>query len=282
MRLLSGWIMIILLAALVYPSAAQKVWEFPDFFEITWHQKDQRSVFKPGELYRHINGAAEFFLELGFDSLQVQSYSDGKRELVFEVFEMGRTSAAYAAYLKHRVSPSVLNEDLLTFSVNRYQTVLCTGNFYIQIINPSGDTSLVKTMKNLGKDLAGEIDAEILSLLERLPPDNRVPGTLALFNGPLSLRPMLVVNTKNFLPQSANYFGIAAQYYNQSGQNFLKIIIPYPDPVGARSAMTAFVDQDKTCIEIIKVASDRVEFRTCDLKKAEMRLFAETLIIEIE
>ena len=282
MKLSFEWMGIIFFALIANPASSQDIWEFPQSFPQTWRQTGERRMFLPGELYRHINGAAELYLELGFRSLQIQSYSDGENQLVFEVFKMRTPAAAYSAFLSHRVRPSESQKETITFSVNRYQSVLCTGNYYIQIINQTGDTTLISDMTGIAGNIAATTDDQVLWLLALLPEENRIPGTVAVFNGPLSLRPLVAVGINDLLPPDGSVFGIAAEYVYPDNQHILKIIITYADRDQARSELEKFSDRKESCINIMRKTRDHVEFQTCDRRNAVLNLSDAALIIEID
>ena len=64
-----------------------------------WEADGPPRVFIEKDLFNHIDGGAELFLEFGFAKLRVQPYSGEKAELVGELYEMTGPAAALGIYL---------------------------------------------------------------------------------------------------------------------------------------------------------------------------------------
>jgi hypothetical protein len=71
----------------------------PDGFLNTWHREASPRVFEGADLYGHINGGAEVFLELGFDRLDVVRYDADGAAVEVERYRMTDPVAALGIYL---------------------------------------------------------------------------------------------------------------------------------------------------------------------------------------
>ena len=57
-----------------------------DNFVKGWVKSGQTLRFTKNDLYGHINGGAELFLEFGFNELLVQRYEKGGEEITLEIY----------------------------------------------------------------------------------------------------------------------------------------------------------------------------------------------------
>ena len=53
-----------------------------------WNRSGKSRTFSSADLYAYINGAAEVYLELGLDRLDMQSYTRGGEEITVEIYRM--------------------------------------------------------------------------------------------------------------------------------------------------------------------------------------------------
>ena len=100
MRFVAAWAVFLLLLAgcgTEAPPSEKTVKDVlpADGFRGEWNRVGKYTVFKGANLYGHIDGGAEVFLELGFAHLEVQRYARGEEEEVsVEVYRMDDPAAA--------------------------------------------------------------------------------------------------------------------------------------------------------------------------------------------
>jgi hypothetical protein len=70
-----------------------------DGFSAGWKKTGLARTFISQDLFNHIDGGAELFLEFGFVRLLVQTYGGGSSELTAAVYEMESAAAALGIYL---------------------------------------------------------------------------------------------------------------------------------------------------------------------------------------
>jgi hypothetical protein len=63
-----------------------------------WKGEGKSLNFNKENLYEHIDGASEFYLSYGFESLQVASWNKEGAELTIEVYDHGDPLHAYGIY----------------------------------------------------------------------------------------------------------------------------------------------------------------------------------------
>ncbi|MDD8013312.1 MAG: hypothetical protein PHX05_07535, partial [Acidobacteriota bacterium] len=86
------------LPAAAGPSAALDIAAFLPELE-GWRKSGSAETFVPGNLYEHIDGAAENFLAYGFEKLAVQSYANRDRQaLTAEIYFHGTPENAFGIY----------------------------------------------------------------------------------------------------------------------------------------------------------------------------------------
>jgi hypothetical protein len=64
-----------------------------------WEKSEALRTFTGQDLFNHIDGGAELFLEFGFVKLSVQAYASGKAELTLNAYEMESSASALGIYL---------------------------------------------------------------------------------------------------------------------------------------------------------------------------------------
>ena len=245
-----------------------------------WARKGELREFTHTDLFEQINGGAELFLELGFEQLRIQNYSDGERELEIEIYKMTSAPAAKSIFFSRRARPASQKAEK-QISINRYQCLFSKGVYYVQINNFTGDTTLLPLMSRIAENVSDKIPDVPVSLLARLPEQDRVTGTEAIFNGPISLRPVFAAGSEDVFLLQRKVFGIAGEYLNEENELQIRIIIPYPDSTSATAALKNFSQRTAPCPQIISQAKNKMEFRTCDQKYATMSQLGTSLKIVI-
>jgi hypothetical protein len=193
-----------------------------------WKTAGAERIFTSEDLYNYINGGADLFLELGFDTLCVQKYQREFQQLQVDIYKMQNPSAALGIYLYkagNETSRANLPE---RNSCNRYQYSLWKGRYFIQISNFSGDTSLTGIMDTLSILITDRIKAGSTEILAFLPMENKIPGSERIFRGPLSLQPVYHSSAGDFLNLHGKIYGVAAKYIEWD-TTFTRMVIPYPD-----------------------------------------------------
>ncbi|MDQ7821779.1 MAG: hypothetical protein RDV48_03185 [Candidatus Eremiobacteraeota bacterium] len=75
----------------------------PAQFEVQWERSKEVKSYHGDELYRYINGAAEFYLKNGFVRAQIKSYTSRHFDdpIVVEIYEMDSVKNTRAVYRKY-------------------------------------------------------------------------------------------------------------------------------------------------------------------------------------
>jgi hypothetical protein len=216
-----------------------------DGFSGTWKKNGPMKVFTSEDLYGHINGGAEAFLELGFEQLTVQKYKDGANELAVEIYRMSDPTSARGIYLSKcgKQTPDPAFKERHTAS--RQQILWQRHRFYIVIYNTAGGAAnapmLVKTAQAMAPRLPADAPVPVLDVL---PAAGLVPGSARVIRGPVSLQALYTLGDGDILQLGGKVTGAAGDYKDASGATTI-IIVDYPTPAAVAAAfkhLTANLD----------------------------------------
>ena len=207
-----------------------------DGFSGTWKKNGPIKVFTSEDLYGHINGGAEAFLELGFEQLTVQKYKAGANELAIEIYRMRDSVAARGIYLARcgKESPDPALKERHTAS--RQQILLQRNRYYLVIYNAAGGAAnapmLVKAVQAIAPKLPADGPVPVLDVL---PAAGLVPGSARIIRGPVSLQALYTLGDGDILQLGAKITGAAGDYKDAAGPTTL-IIVDYPTPAAVGAA----------------------------------------------
>jgi hypothetical protein len=216
-----------------------------DGFSGSWKKNGPTRVFTSADLYGHINGGAEAFLELGFEQLTVQKYRDGANELAVEIYRMTDATAARGIYLARcgKETPDAALKERHTAS--RQQILLQRHRYYLVLYNTAGGAAnapmLVKTAQAMAPRLPADAPVPALSLL---PASGLVPGSARIIRGPVGLQAFYTLGEGDILQLGGTITGAAGDYRDAAGASTL-IVVDYPTPAAAAAAfrhLTANLD----------------------------------------
>jgi len=209
---------------------------FPDEFAVEWKLAGRSRRFVGQDLFNHIDGAAELFIEMGFREVVVGRYHRGDAALDLEVYEMEEPTAARSIYLRFRgkgtLVPGVLGRNF----GNRYQITVQKDKYFVQVNNFSGDERYLSAMVHLTNHVLNTIpdDREVV-LLDLLPQEGLVPGSQFIVRGPCSLQDVFTLGEGDILQLVSAAYGVGGHYQTESEGSFTRLIVPYGKPVAAQA-----------------------------------------------
>jgi hypothetical protein len=207
-----------------------------DGFAGAWKKNGPTRVFTSADLYGHINGGAEAFLEIGFEQLTVQKYRDGANELTVEIYRMTDPTAARGIYLARcgKESPDPGLRERHTAS--RQQILLQRHRYYLVLYNTAGGAAnapmLVKAAQAIVPKMPTDVQVPALSLL---PPTGLVPGSARIIRGPVGLQALYTLGDGDILQLGGKITGAAGDYKDAGGAITI-IVVDYPTPAAAVAA----------------------------------------------
>jgi hypothetical protein len=193
-----------------------------------WTEADRPRRFVGQDLFNHIDGAAELFLELGFREVIVRRYTDGTATLAHEVYEMKDATAARGIYLRFRGKGTPVAGVAGRNFGNRYQIAAQKDRTFVQVTNASGEERCLPAMVNLVNQATGAVphDGDV-TLLDLLPAEGLVPGSEVIVCGPYSLQSVFTLGEGDILQLQGQRCGIAGDYRTEPDGSFTRLIVAY-------------------------------------------------------
>jgi hypothetical protein len=209
-----------------------------DGFSAGWKKSAPLRTFISQDLFNHIDGGAELFLEFGFAKLIVQAYANGASELTAAVYEMENTTSALGIYLMKMGKETPFPEIAARNSSEDAQLTILKGRYFVQIDNFSDKPAPRATAVSLANALLSKLpDEKPIPVLDRLPAENRVPASERLIRGPYGLQPYFTFGEGDILQLNGKIFAALAEYRAADGSKYNRLIVPYADPAAAAAAL---------------------------------------------
>jgi hypothetical protein len=237
-----------------------------DGFSGTWKKNGPMRVFTSADLYGHINGGAEAFLELGFEQLTVQKYKDGANELAVEIYRMTDATAARGIYLARcgKETPNPALKERHTAS--RQQILLQRSRYYVVFYNTAGGAANAPVLAKAAQAMVVRMpaDAEVPALgLLRQPA--LVPGSARIIRGPVGLQALYTLGDGDILRLGGKVTAVAGDYKDASGSSTL-ILVDYPTPAAAAAAFNHLEANLDTYLKATASSDIRLVFQDYEQK----------------
>jgi len=230
----------VLLAALtaVAPPAGADAALLPADGVIAGVRRDgPEEVFPGAELYGHIDGGAEIYLELGFERVTVQRYRRGEDELTLELYRMRDPTAALAVYLARSGDETPAAGLAERHSAGRHQLLLVKGDVFLAASNDSGREKAAGVLVDLARATAARLPADAApDPGATLPPGWRT-GSLRIVRGPVGLGAIVTLGDGDVLGLGGTVTATAATYDDPALGRFTRLIADYSDATTARAAL---------------------------------------------
>ena len=228
-------LIVIVLAAQAVP-AANPARPLASFFpELAgWSRAEKTEIFLPENLYEHINGAAENFLNYDFEQLAVQTYTREPMSISAEIYFHGTPEKAFGIYS----SEKPLNGNYFTVGGQAYAeegvlNFVCDA-YYIKLngfaLGPEGAAILSMLAEKIARAIGGE---------------NRLPKILEAFPavGKRVHSERFILN--NFLGHDFLHSAYVADY-RVDGQDFQLFVIDAGSEAQARTMLGKYAALDKS------------------------------------
>jgi len=245
-----------------------------------WAPSGEPKQFIAQDLFNHIDGAAEHFIEMGFRRVTVQRYARGSATLDLEVYEMEDPTAARGTFLRFRgggkAVPGVEGRNV----GNRYQLIAQKGPLFVQVNNPTGHPEHTPAMAALANRVLNPLPEDPdVPVLKRLPVEKRVPGSEAIFRGPFGLQAVYTLGDGDVLLLGGQVFGVAADYKTDQDPACTLLIVPYPDPPAAARAFTHLLEHLDPHLRVLRRTDHSAIFQDATGKFALVTLRGDALEI---
>ena len=207
----------------------------PDGFLGKWQKSGVVRTFHAADLYGHIDGGAELFLEFGFEQLVVQEYKSGADELSLELYRMTDPVAARGIYLM-KAGPQSSKQLAFPHTFSPYQLLFARDRYLVILNNLEGrqekEPEMIELARYLEARLPGVPD---LTSVPALPSDGLLPHSLRLIRGPYALQSTFTLGSGNILSLSRGQTAVSGDY-DRAGKTSTVVVCDYPTPALARQA----------------------------------------------
>jgi len=207
----------------------------PGEFYPGWQEIGNRQTFTEHDLYGHINGGAELFLEFGFDTLLVSYFKNGESEIALEIYQMDSQLSALGIYLMKCGRENPIDKIQTRNTANRYQSMLVRDKYFVQINNFSGKSDNTSAMIALAQQTIETLPENTKqNIFSQLPLENRIPGSELLIRGKYGLQKVYTFGPDDILGLSGKIFGVLADYDAPASGSFTLLNIRYKNASHAR------------------------------------------------
>lgn len=235
----------------------------PDGFAPGWKAGGKPRTFIEKDLFNHIDGGAELFLEFGFKKLLVQTYASGTAELDFEIYEMTEPDSALGIYLMNAGAETPWPDIPVRNSSEDAQVVAIKGPYYLKINNFAPGANLRPAMVSLIRAALSRIPEGPPGggLLSALPAAGLVPGSGRLIRGPVGLQPFYTFGEGDILGLNGTTFAVLADYRAENGTTYSRLIATYASAEAADAVLRNFrANHDPYLTVLVGNDPDRITF----------------------
>jgi hypothetical protein len=233
-----------------------------DGFLGAWSRKGKAKTFRGPNLYAHINGGAEVFLELGFDRLDVRGYVHGEDEVVLELYWMADAAAALGIYLMNCGQETEAPSLSARHTTNPYQLQLQKGTVYAKINNQSASEGASEALLAFARHVADHLDQPTPSnLFDSLPRAHRVANSERVIRGPFTLERVFTLGRGDVLQLEGKRTALAADYETEEQETYTLIQVDYTDEAEAVAAFLHLTNHLDPYLEVISKSQEDLTFK---------------------
>ena len=227
---------------------------FPeDHFVPGWTKSGPMRRFIGSDLYNHIDGGAELFLEFGFEEVVIQGYGKGEDEITAEVYRMESPEAALGIYLMKCGNEMPVEGLSCRNTGNRFQFTMVQERYFILANSFSGAEKFLPVMLMLTRHILASIpEGEPIRLLDHLPKENLVAESELIVRGPYALQSIFTFGEGDVLRLEGEVWGVIGDYRRDEGDVFTRIIILYPDEAAAAAAYENLVSNLDPYLDVLE------------------------------
>ncbi len=194
-------------------------------------------MFRGAELYGHIDGGAEIYLEVGFERVTVQRYRRGEDELTVELYRMSDATAALAIYLSRCGDETPAAGLAERHTAGRHQLLLVKGGILLAVNNDTGRAKGAPLLVDVARTVAARLPAEDAPHPAAALPAGWLPGSLRVVRGPVGLGAIVTLGDGDVLHLDGTVTAVAAAYDDARLGRHTRLVADYADASAARAAL---------------------------------------------
>jgi hypothetical protein len=219
-------------------------------------------LFRGAELYGHIDGGAEIYLELGFVEVAVAALERGGSPVDAEVYRMSDDAAALGVYLGRCGAETPAIGLAARHTVGSHQLQLIHGPIYATFETAEDSKLPASALVELAGALLARLPAaQPVDVLGLLPAEHRVPGSERVIRGPVGLSALITLGDGDILSQAGTVTAVMAEYRDRpSAPSTSLVVARYPDPAAARRALEHVKGHLDPAIRLTAGTAERLDF----------------------
>lgn len=196
-----------------------------------WRQTYEARFFTPDDLFEYIDGAADLYLQYGFQMVLTTDYAAGADSsgVTVEVYTMASPLHAFGMYAAER-SPS---EPAIAIGVEGYHSAnvlnFYKGPYYVKLTSFTIDRDMGPVLAEMARFIADRIKGHFTA-----------PEMPALFPQQDAVLYSDRYVPSDFYGQSYFHNGYRRDYRNDACGDFQLFLIPFSDSLEARSAFVKY------------------------------------------
>jgi hypothetical protein len=229
-----------------------------------WTRAGEARAFTGSDLYNHIDGGAEIFLEFGFEAATVQRYTRGGEEVVVECYRMDDPDAALGVYLGKCGSETPAPGLAERHTAGRYQLLMVRDRYVVIVGNGTGSASAAAALVEFARAIAARLPAaRPANALGVLPTPRLIAGSQRIIRGPVALSALVTLGDGDILRLGGKVSAVAGSY-DGDGDRTALIIADYPDAAAAEAAFSNVAGRlDRELVPVARTEA-RLVFRDRD------------------
>jgi subtilisin family serine protease len=144
-----------------------------------WKKEGKPLNFNKENLYEHIDGASEFYLSYGFESLQVASWNKDGAELTIEVYDHGDPLHAYGIYSIEKSAKAETSAVGLEGYGDAATYNFVAGKYYVKMNGTALEKAAGFSLKSVAAEFASTLCAkpEYPKVVGLFPKENQVSNS---------------------------------------------------------------------------------------------------------
>jgi hypothetical protein len=244
-----------------------------------WTSAGPVRLFRGAELYGHIDGGAEIYLELGFVEAAVASWQRGKELLDVELYRMADAPAALGIYVGRCGAETPASGLTARHTVGRHQLQLVHGPFYAIVETAESSTVPASALVEIAMSVVTRLPAATAcTVLDALPAEHRVAGSERVIRGPLGLAALITLGDGDILSQAGTVTAVQADYRASVGAPTMTLLlVRYPEAAAASRALEHIRKHLDSAITVTASAADRLDFLDYSRRAGTITLVGDRL-----
>jgi hypothetical protein len=194
-------------------------------------------LFRGAELYGHIDGGAELYLEFGFDEVTVQRYAGEGAALEAELYRMSDADAALGVYLSRCRRETPDPALAARHTVGRLQLLLVRERYLLVLTGDPERPPARAVLLAFAGAVADRLPPPVeVAAVAWLPTAGQREGSLRLARGPVALQAVTELGEGDALSLGGRIIAAAA-HYDDGGGLTTRVVVEYPDEATAAAAL---------------------------------------------